>query len=232
MDCVLEHPYQSGNIGDTDKTEPLRPGGLELTVRAIHCAGFTKGERILDIGCGNGTGAKRLRRHGCLPVGLDLAPTRLARAAQASPGLVAVGGDARQLPFADGSFDGLLAECSLSLAGFTTETLAECRRVLRPGGKLAVTDVFARADDARHLDLPGCLAGLATRADILAALAAADLSVQRWEDHSDVLKSFLAQLIFSGRGAEGLWHGDGAAYTAALRASRPGYFLLVAERND
>jgi hypothetical protein len=59
-------------------------------------------------------------------------------------------------------------------------------------------------------------------------MAAAGFIVQRWEDHSDVLKSFLAQLIFSGRGSEALWAGNGTAFAAALRACRPGYFLLTA----
>lgn len=230
MHCALEHPYRSGQFGAAEDGEPLRPGGLELTVRAIHCAGFAAGARILDLGCGSGAGSRQLRRHGCAPVGLDLAPARLARAAQALPELAAVAGDARHLPFAEASFDGMLAECSLSLAGYTAPTLAECLRVLRPGGRLAITDVFARIEDAERAPLPGCRTGLASRNELLAALGAAGFGVLRWEDHSDVLKSFLAQLIFSGRGSESLWTGDGSAYATALRACRPGYFLLIATK--
>jgi ubiquinone/menaquinone biosynthesis C-methylase UbiE len=231
MGCALEHPYQSGRFGEVGDG-PLRPGGRDLTVRAMRCTGFNAGERILDIGCGDGAGSALLRRHGCHPVGLDVARDRLARAAQALPEFAAVAGDARRLPFADESFDGILAECSLSLAGYTAATLTECRRVLRPGGRLAVTDVFARQGDVGHAPLPGCLAHLARRADILAAMAAAGFAVRRWEDHSDVLKSFLAQLIFSGRGSAALWTRDGSAFSAALRASRPGYFLLIAARPE
>jgi arsenite methyltransferase len=231
MQCTLEHPYQSGHLGITSDGEALRPGGLELTMRAIHCAGFAAGQHVLDLGCGGGAGSRQLRHHGCTPIGLDLAPGRLAGAVRALPKLAAVAGDARRLPFADASIDGILAECSLSLAGYGEAALGECLRVLRPGGKLAVTDVFARIEDAERAPLPGCLAGLASRHEILAALGAAGFGIVRWEDHSDVLKSFLAQLIFSGRGAESLWTGDGSAYSAALRACRPGYFLLVAQRS-
>ena len=222
MDCVLEHPFETGRFDDGDA---LRPGGLELTVRAMQCAGFTAGMRVLDLGCGGGAGTALLHRHGCEVIGLDLSPARLADACRESP---AVGGDARRLPFADESMDGILAECSLSLAGYDAGTLTECRRVLRPGGRLAITDVYARHGDTDPTPLPGCLAGLAPRADILAALAEAGVAIPRWEDPSDVQKVFLAQLIFSGRGAGALWTGDGSAYTAALRAQRPGYFLLVA----
>jgi len=224
--CALEHPYQSGSLDDG---EPLRPGGRELTLRALQCAAFSAGERILDLGCGNGAGTHMLRQRGCRPIALDIALTRL-RHARAEPGFDAVAGDARHLPFADASIDGILAECSLSLAGYTSSALAECHRVLRPGGKLALTDVFARLEDAERVPLPGCLAGLAPRQQILGALAANGFTVLRWEDHSDVLKSFLAQLIFSGRGSDALWTGGGSAYAAALRACRPGYFLLVAEK--
>ncbi|MBI5784423.1 MAG: class I SAM-dependent methyltransferase [Rhodocyclales bacterium] len=220
MLCALEHPYQAGRHDDD---APLRPGGSALTLRTLRSAGFAHGERILDLGCGVGAGSRLLRRHGCTPIGLDLAPGRSNR--------TAVAGNIGDLPFADGAFDGLLAECSLSLAGYTAKTLTECRRVLRPGGKIAITDIFARAEGRPDAALPGCLAGIATRADILAALAAAGFAVQRWEDHSGVLKSLLAQLIFSGRDAEALWSGDGAAHTAALRACRPGYFLLIATQS-
>jgi ubiquinone/menaquinone biosynthesis C-methylase UbiE len=227
MDCVLEHPYQSGRFADG---ESLRPGGSELTIRAMQCAGFGAGKRILDLGCGDGAGSRLLYQHGCVPIALDLALPSLAHAAAAQAELAAVAADARRLPFADGSVDGILAECSLSLAGYQSSTLAECHRVLVPGGRLAITDVYARHGDSDRSPLPGCLAGLAPRADILAALVEAGFSIQRWEDHSDVLKSFLAQMIFSGRGSEALWTGDGSAFTAALRAQRPGYFLLVAAK--
>jgi len=225
MQCTLEHPYQSGRHDDG---EPLRPGGLELTTRAIQCAGFAAPDYILDLGCGTGTGTKLLRRHGCVAIGLDRSPARLAQAASTQPNFTAVAADARWLPLADASVDGVLAECSLSLTGYNQATLGECHRVLRPGGRLAITDVFARHEDPERAPLPGCLAGLTSRGEILAAMAAAGFIVQRWEDHSDVLKSFLAQLIFSGRGSEALWAGNGTAFAAALRACRPGYFLLTA----
>jgi arsenite methyltransferase len=229
MDCALEHPYQRGRHDDG---EPLRPGGSELTLRALQCAGFTTGERVLDLGCGVGVATQLLHRHGCTALGIDVAAPRLALARRNEPALAMVAGDARRLPFADASLDGILAECALSLIGYTAEMLTECRRVLRPGGRLAVTDLFARAGNVERPNLPGCLGGMASRGTILAAMADAGFVVQRWEDHSDLLKSFVAQLIFSGRGAEALWTGDGSAYTTALRACRPGYFLLIAAKPE
>ena len=224
--CALEHPYQSGRHDDGT---PLRPGGFELTQRALRSAGFSAGERVLDLGCGVGVATRLLRDHGCVALGVDLAEKRLALARSHEPGLLMVAGNAHRLPFADACLDGILAECSLSLIGYSAALLAECRRVLRPGGRIAVTDLFARAGDGELSPLPGCLGGMISQASILAAFAAAGFAVRQWEDHSERLKSFVAQLIFSGQGAEALWAGDGPAYSAALRARRPGYFLLVGE---
>lgn len=226
MACTLSHPYESGSFGEG---EALRPGGCELTLHAIDSAAFEAGERVLDLGCGEGAGSALLHAHGCQVIALDRVAASAAATSEAL-GLAGVAGDAHRLPFADASMDGVLAECSLSLAGYHSAALAECYRVLRPGGRIAVTDMYARKDEASGTALPGCLAGLVPRAGVLASIAAAGLTVQRWEDHSEVLKSFLAQLIFSGRGAESLWTGDGSAFSAALRASRPGYFMLIAAR--
>ena len=226
--CLLEHPYQAGRH---DSGEPLRPGGSELTLRALRQAGFAPGQRVLDLGCGVGIATKLLRRHGCTALGIDLATNRLEIARRADPALTMVAGDARRLPLADACLDGILTECALSLVGYAAATLAECHRVLRPGGRLAITDLYARAEDGARPPLPGCLGGMISRTSLLAALAAAGFVVQHWEDHSDRLKTFVGQLIFAGIGAEALWTGDGPAYAAALRACRPGYFLLVAERS-
>lgn len=224
-----EHPYQSGCH---DAGVPLRPGGEELTRRALNFAGFRIGERVLDLGCGVGVATRLLYERGCRAHGLDLVAPRLAMAHRSAPELTMVAGDARCLPFANGSFDGMLAECSFSLIGYTAAHLAECRRVLRPGARFAVTDLFARADSPVPSSSAGCLGGMVSRETVLAAFADAGFLVERWEDHSDRLRSFVAQLIFSGAGAEALWACDGADGAEALRARRPGYFLLVAVRQE
>ena len=231
--CALEHPYQSGRHDDG---APLRPGGDELSRLAFDCAGFSAGQRVLDLGCGVGVGTRLLHARGCLAVGLDRASARLAQARRSEPGLVLVAGDGRRLPFADDSFDGIVAECVCSLIGYSAGFFAECARVLRPGGRLALTDLYARADAGTETPgdaaLAGCLAGMTTRDAIIAALAGAGLRIETWQDHTPRLASFVAQLIFSGQGGEALYSGEGPAGAAALRARRPGYFLLVASKPE
>ena len=230
MDCAVAHPYHSGRFGDSDD-EPLRPGGLELTRLAVQYAGFAEGDRILDLGCGEGAGTQLLRLHGCNAIGLDTLPTSLAAAAERLPGLPLIAASARRLPFADASLNGILAECSLSLVDRRDEVLAECHRVLRPGGRFAITDVYARNTVSRDQPQPACLAGMAPQNEIMAELAGAGFRVERWEDHSHVLKTFMARLIFECDSADALWADDAATMNNALKQCRPGYFLLIAVKD-
>lgn len=107
------------------------------------------GERVLDVGCGTGLLAARLRH--AHVVGLDLSAGMLARARSS---LVPVQGDARALPFRDASFDVAFAVTALLVPVRDLErALLELRRVLVPGGRAAVTLLAADApaDFARTL---------------------------------------------------------------------------------
>lgn len=237
IDCLLAAPpYHSGHFAEDDAT--LRPGGLELTRHALQCAGFAAGQRIVDLGCGEASGTALLRRAGCLAIGVDQSLDALATAASclaAEPAAVPlVAADAALLPFASASIDGMIAECALSLTGFSPAALAECQRVLRPGARLAITDVFARADDDGPTAPGGCPARLSGRSQIVGRLLDAGFRIERWENHSALLKAFVARLIFANGSLDSLWHGaapgDAAAQSASLRRSQPGYFLLIASK--
>lgn len=100
--------------------------------------------------------------------------------------------------------------------------------MLRRGGRLAITDVFAREAVGAGQQLPACLTGMARQEEILAGLAHAGFRVERWEDHSQALKTFMARLLFESDTPDALWAGDAGVMNAALRQCRPGYFLLLA----
>ena len=224
--CLSEHPYQSGRFGGFDGA-PLRPGGTELTCRAVRRAGFLPGQSVLDLGCGEGWGAQVLVEIGCRVIGLDMAPESLVRAAAVS-GMSRVAGDATRLPLADASVDGILAECVLSLVEARRVALAECRRVLRPGGRLALSDVFARTPVPDDAATPSCLRGLSSAEEVADDLARAGFIVECWEDHSDALRNFFARMIFESGSPDALWHGRESGLGQALRIRRPGYFLTIA----
>jgi ubiquinone/menaquinone biosynthesis C-methylase UbiE len=120
---------------------------LDATLRELSIG---PGERVLDVGCGTGAllEAVRGRWPGAAGVGVDLSLAMLAIARRRLPPPVAlVAADAGRLPFADGTFD--QATCTSALHHWTDPVvgLAEVARVLRPGGRLVLTDWSD--DDAR-----------------------------------------------------------------------------------
>ena len=108
--------------------------------------------RVLDVGCGTGLLLRELA--GRLPgavslIGVDAAPEMVEQArasAAVDPAyqrLAYLDGVAEQLPFPDGSFDLVISTTSFDHWADQGVGLAECRRVLAPGGHLVLTDLFS-----------------------------------------------------------------------------------------
>jgi arsenite methyltransferase len=126
--------------------DSFHPGGEELTQRAIAAMNLPYGAALADLGCGTGTTALMLARKGNLQISaVDLSASNIERASRRMKAAGATArfhqADAHDLPFSDQEMDGILAECSFSLFARQRTVLSEARRVLRPGGKLAVTDM-------------------------------------------------------------------------------------------
>lgn len=109
--------------------EALLDGGL-----------LTPGARVLELGCGAGTYVRLLAKRGHPVVGLDYSLPSLARAAAADTGGAGhyTAGEAYALPFADGSFRGLVCIGVFQALARPGTALAEMVRVLEPGGRLLV----------------------------------------------------------------------------------------------
>jgi ubiquinone/menaquinone biosynthesis C-methylase UbiE len=107
----------------------------------IDIAGIQPGDRVLDVACGTGiaaaTAAERAGPSGSV-VGLDLNPAMLAVAQKLRPGIEWRHGDAMELPFSDASFDRVICQFGLMFFPDRHAALLEARRVLRPGGVLAI----------------------------------------------------------------------------------------------
>jgi SAM-dependent methyltransferase len=107
------------------------------------------GERVLDMGCGGGRHAFALYKRGAHVVALDMDAAELkdvagmfsALAGEVPAGAAAqaVRGDAYRLPFADATFDKVIAAEILEHLPADTDAMAELARVLKPGGRIAVT---------------------------------------------------------------------------------------------
>jgi len=215
----------------------LRPGGLELTARGVTLAGLEAGATVLDLGCGAGDTVRYLRTLGMHAIGIDCETDSEGQEARSPAPYAHIVTSAEELPFPDGSANGVLAECSLSVLQNQNDALAECARVLADGGRLIVTDLYARQPEAiaavRALK-GSCVSGMIVRRELEAMLVRHGLTCDLWEDHSQALRESAARFIFEHDSLAGIW-GCGGEHTAetiqiAMRAARAGYFLLIATR--
>lgn len=219
----------------------IHPGGLGLTERIMSICGLREGARVVDAGCGLGTTVAYLHRVLRLDaVGVDVSGALLERARTRYPGLEFLPAAAEELPFAAGTVDGILGECSFSIFRDMDQALGECLRVLIPGGKLAITDIYARRTEGletvRAIAASTCLSGIRTRDEWNHSVTQAGFSIQVWEDCSDAWRQWIARFIMQQGTLPMLWpaaeHSSCQEAEQALKQVRPGYFLLVAEKND
>jgi SAM-dependent methyltransferase len=158
--------------------------GVPTAVADLH-----EGETVLDLGSGAGAdvliSARRVAPSG-RAIGLDMTDEmlELARQNAADAGIDNVEflkGYMEEIPLPDASVDVVLSNCVINLAADKPSVLAEAARVLRPGGRFAISDVIADEDmdDATRQDMEqwtGCVAGALTRAEFEQGLADAGLT--------------------------------------------------------
>jgi demethylmenaquinone methyltransferase/2-methoxy-6-polyprenyl-1,4-benzoquinol methylase len=96
---------------------------------------------VLDVCCGTGDLALAAADAGGKVTGLDFSEPMLERARAKAPGLEWVSGDALALPFGDGSFDAVTIGFGLRNLADAEQGLAEIRRVLAPGGRVAILEI-------------------------------------------------------------------------------------------
>jgi arsenite methyltransferase len=158
--------------------------GNPIAIAELH-----EGETVLDLGSGGGIdvllSAKRVGPTG-LAYGLDMTDEMLdlARRNQAEAGVSNVQwlrGHIEEIPLPADSVDVIISNCVINLSGDKPQVLREAARVLKPGGRFAVSDVVADPDmdPATRDDMAaytGCIAGALTRDEFTDALAAAGLT--------------------------------------------------------
>jgi len=194
-----------------------------------------QGETVLDLGSGGGIdvllSARRVGPEG-KAYGLDMTDEmlELARRNQREAGLTNVEflkGEIESIPLPDASVDVVISNCVINLSGDKDRVLREAFRVLRPGGRFAVSDVVVRGAMPpairRSLELwAGCVAGALEEGEYRAKLSAAgfaDVDVQptrvyRLEDARELLAG-------SGIDAGTVAEADGKFMSAFVRAKKP-----------
>jgi ubiquinone/menaquinone biosynthesis C-methylase UbiE len=200
-------------ISDTDEGDifgaalytPDETDGLpeEAVLASLGCgnplavAELREGERVLDLGSGGGIdvllSARRVGPTG-KAYGLDMTDEMLAlaRENQRKAGVENVEwlrGEIEAIPLPAETVDVVISNCVINLSGDKPRVFAEAARVLKPGGRFAVSDVIADEDmdEATKADMrqfTGCIAGALTRREFEVALAAAGLEeVEIQETH-------------------------------------------------
>lgn len=159
---------------------PLHPGGRDATEQLLDRAAVNEETRVLDIGCGAGESLHLARDRGARAIGLDRAPTTAG----------SVQGDMTSLPFRDDSFDVVLGECVLCLSPALDRTLSGVERVLKPGGRLALSDVTVEGEPPElppPIDELLCLDGPRERAHIRQQIRNAGFEIDDVRTHRDDL---------------------------------------------
>jgi arsenite methyltransferase len=179
----------SANLYDRDETGSLP---REAVTASLGCGNPTalaelkEGETVLDLGSGGGIdvllSARRVGPSG-RAYGLDMTDgmLALARENQRRAGATNVEflkGEIEHVPLPDNSVDVIISNCVINLSADKDRALGEAFRVLRPGGRFAVSDVVTRGaipDQVRRdvLLWAGCIAGALDEGDYRAKLAAA-----------------------------------------------------------
>jgi arsenite methyltransferase len=196
--AVADAPFGAALYGD--EATAAVPAAVEASLGCgvpTAVADLHEGETVLDLGSGAGAdvliSARRVGPSG-RAIGLDMTDEMLALArANASAAGVEnvefVKGYLEDLPLEDASVDVVISNCVINLSADKRRVLREAARVLRPGGRFAVSDVIADddMDNATRSDMQqwtGCIAGALTRSEFEQALGETGLvDVELRETH-------------------------------------------------
>jgi arsenite methyltransferase len=220
--CSNDDPITS-DLYKNEQTAALPPKAVEAS---LGCGNPTalidlqEGQSVLDLGSGGGIdvflSARRVGPRGKV-YGLDMTDEmlELARENQKKAAVANVEflkGDIQAIPLPDASVDVVISNCVINLAPDKNKVLAEAFRVLKPGGRFAVSDVIVRGNVSpalrRDMELwVGCIAGALDESDYRTKLALAgfeEVDVETWR-------------VYDGLTPEA----DGKFASAFIRARKP-----------
>jgi arsenite methyltransferase len=208
--CGPSAPGYAHTLGYTADDAGAAPEGADLGLgcgNPTAIAGLRPGETVLDLGAGGGfdcfLAARQVGPTGRV-IGVDMTPDMVSRARANAAKVKAENvqfrlGEIEHLPVADGSIDVILSNCVINLSPEKAAVFREAFRALRPGGRLAVSDVVATGPIPAGLQdqaaaLAGCVAGAAPIDDLRSMLGDAgfvDIAIEVAPRSAEVVGSWL-----------------------------------------
>ncbi len=176
--------------------------GLVATKELVHLLKPEAGELLLDIGCGIGGPARWIAsHHGCHVTGIDLTPDfctaadALTLACGMAENVCFVVGSATELPFAEAAFDRVYSQNVIMNIADKARFYVEARRVVKPGGLLAFSNIGLGATGSPHYPVPWATSAatsfLSTPAETREQMRAAGLEIVTFRDTTDALRAGL-----------------------------------------
>ena len=236
--------------------ESFHPGGLRLTLRLGELLDLQPGWRVLDAASGKGESALFVaRQFGCEVTGIDFGAANVAEATVRAKeeGLADkvhfVTGDAEELAASDGSFDAVICECAFCTFPDKRAAAAEFARVLRPGGRIGLSDLTRTGPLPPELESllawVACIADALPAAEYVSLLEDAGFTATRVEPRDEALAEMVRDIQGRLMGAElmvklrkfDLPAADfeqartmARSAAEAVRSGRLGYALITGER--
>ncbi len=178
-----------------------RPGGVTLTRHALALCDFPPNACLLDVGCGTGETVQILYEAGFFPLGIDLHPCFIKSMLHQHHFPCLLQADAHAIPIKNDVLDGIVCQCMLSLCSLPQDVLRHFSRIMKPEGRLLLTDIFvqhtltdctspaSQSFSRNELQTPEVVANLLTQAGF---------RIHSFEDHTASLRELAARLVWSG----------------------------------
>jgi len=146
-DAVRQFEHAGWQRAAVDYDPTFARASRQFAEVLLDAAGVHAGVHVLDVCCGTGVVAAAAAARGAIVTGIDFSAAMLAEARRAHPTLRFDEGDAEALPYADASFDAVVSNFGIHHIAHSDRAMAAAQRVLRPGGRLAITNWAAPAEN-------------------------------------------------------------------------------------
>ncbi len=208
--CGTNPAGYAATLGYSAEEQAAAPEGADLGLgcgNPTAIAALRPGETVLDLGSGAGfdsfLAARQVGPSGQV-IGVDMTPEMIAKARANARKVEAKNvdfrlGEIERLPVADASVDAILSNCVINLSPDKPAVFREAFRVLRPGGRLAISDVVATGEippEVREqaIALAACIAGATPVDEVRAMLGAAgfeQIEVRLVQHSSEIVGSWM-----------------------------------------